>query len=103
MRVSIIRGGGVGGLTTRTDLDDSSLRENDRALFNQRLEDAIETSSSPPRQRLPDELQYEITLDSSKTTKTLRYSETDLPEPVRGLINWVDERPERKTSLDQPI
>jgi hypothetical protein len=102
MKVTIVRGGGIGGFTTRTDLDDASLNEPERSVFARQLEGAIDVSPSVSVPARPDEFQYEITLDAAKTIRTLRFSEAELPEAVRGLVNWVDGRPERTTALEQP-
>jgi hypothetical protein len=105
MKVSIVRGGGVAGVTTLTELDEGALSIDDAKAFRAKLADAqadLGTAGEGSASRHPDELQYELTLANGETTRTLRAGETTLPEHVRSLIAWVDTHPERTTRVLPP-
>jgi hypothetical protein len=97
VRISIVRGGGVAGITTRTELDSTRLHDDDAAELA-RLADAatLDPPATRPARR-PDELQYDVTLEDDAGSRSARYGETDLPDPVRVLIGWIDQRPETLT------
>jgi hypothetical protein len=96
VKVSITRGGGFAGITTRTELSSQSLPP-DAAHELERLALAVAPPEQPPT-RHPDELHYSVTVDDDEAT-TARYSDSTLPEGVRRLIAWIDQRPERSEQL----
>ena len=105
MKLSIVRGGGVAGVSTSTELDEAALSADDSKAFQAKLADAAsafdkagEGSAAPH----PDELQYEITLADDQTTRTVRAGETTLPEQLRTLIAWVDAQPQRMRRVLPP-
>jgi hypothetical protein len=97
VRISIVRGGGVAGFTTRTELDSARLRDDDAAQLLRLAGAATLDPPAAPPVREPDELQYDVTLEDESGSRTARYGETSLPETVRALIGWIDERPETVT------
>jgi hypothetical protein len=96
VNVSIIRGGGIGGIATRTQLDSEELPQ----AASRRLEElgSAVTPASDTTVSHPDETLYKVTVDGVTATHT----ETTLPEPVRALIEFVSERPERQDALELP-
>lgn len=101
MKVSILRGGGIGGLLTRTELNSEVLPSGDSRTFADKAQRALALSDAPASgERFPDELLYTIVVDDGNAARTLRFTEQTLPEPVRELIAWVDARPEREDRLE---
>jgi hypothetical protein len=109
MKLEIVRGGGLAGIATRTELDANVLDAEAAEGFTSRVREArVLSSSSEPRERAsgreperhPDEMLYELTAQDGGRTQTLRYAESQLPEDVRQLIAWVDGRPERSEAIE---
>jgi hypothetical protein len=98
MRVTVVRGGGLAGLVTRTELDDAALPPADAAALREHaqraglLGDAPATAAPTTH---PDEMQYELRVEDAGKTRALRFSDTTLPDPARELLQWIDARPER--------
>ena len=93
MNVSILRGGGVAGVTTSTRLAAEALPK--AACERLRELASAVAPADDAASRTPDELLYKVQVDGVTATHT----ETTLPEPVRALIDFVDERPEREDGL----
>jgi hypothetical protein len=93
MKVSTTRGGGFGGITTRVELDSASLPPDAARELKERAK-AVARAAEPPT-RLPDEMHYSVTVDAI----TKRYSDSTIPDDVRRLIEWIDQRPERKEEI----
>jgi hypothetical protein len=94
--VSIIRGGGLAGIATRTQLASDALpREAGERL--RELASAVAPGDAAAG-RHPDETLYKVEVNGLTAT----YTETTLPEPVRELIAFVDERPERRDAVEPP-
>lgn len=104
MKVTIVRGGGLAGLVKRTELADGELPATAAAEFDAltRSLPAVDPGRSDPAHA--DELSYELTVgdDSEALPRTLRFGESTLPDSVRALIEWVDARPEQKTTIAPP-
>ena len=97
MNVSIIRGGGIAGVATRTQLAADALPDGAPASGCSELAAAVAPADDAGG-RHPDETLYKVEVDGVTAT----YTETTLPEPVRALIDFVDERPERQDGLELP-
>ena len=96
MNVSITRGGGLAGVATRTQLASDALpREACERL--RELASAVAPADEAAA-RHPDETLYKVEVNGVTATHT----ETTLPEPVRALIDFVSERPERREGLAKP-
>src|SRR4029077_15692220 len=100
MKSEIVRGGGLAGLTTRTELETDALASEPAHTLAAHVRGAGLLGAPPPAppdpaERYPDELLYEVTAHHQGHVRTARYSEAQLPEEVRRLIAWVDGRPER--------
>jgi hypothetical protein len=105
MKVSVLRGGGIGGMLTRTELDSEALPAADAEVFERRIREAHVLDADPPaaaRPGHPDELAYEIDVDEGERRRTFRASEETTPEPLRALIEWIDSRPERDVRVEPP-
>ncbi len=101
MKVSIVRGGGVGGLVTRTELNSEALPAADSKTLAEKVERALALSDAPASgERFPDELLYTIAVDDGDGERTLHFREQTLPEQVRQLIAWIDSHPEREDRIE---
>jgi hypothetical protein len=101
VKVAILRGGGVAGFVTRTELESACLPEALRPEFERQLQRALEANlPSHVASGEVDEPRYEISLDNGDEPITLRFTDRDVPEPVRALIDWTDGRSERHTSIE---
>jgi hypothetical protein len=106
MKIEIVRGGGLAGIATRTELDSDALAPEPAHALVERVQgaglDASTSAQSGARATHPDELVYELTARHGGQATRARYSEADLPEDVRKLISWVDGRPERVEAIEPP-
>ena len=96
MKVSITRGGGLAGVATRTQLATDALPKEACERLRE-LASAVAPADEAAA-RHPDETHYKVEVDGVTATHT----ETTLPEPVRALIDFVSERPERQDALELP-
>jgi hypothetical protein len=96
VKVSIIRGGGLVGVATRTQLVSDALPEEAGERLRT-LASAVEPADDAGG-RAPDEQLYRVEIDGVSSV----HRETTLPEPVRALIEFVDQRPERTDALELP-
>jgi hypothetical protein len=95
MKLSVVRGGGIAGMTTRTELSSESLPPADARALEQKVAGSglLDMPSEPaPRAATPDEFQYELTVDHDAGSHTVRVPEGDLPDGVRSLIEWAEEK-----------
>jgi hypothetical protein len=98
VKVSVVRGGGIAGIATRTDVETEALPP-DAGRRLARLAAAVTpVADAPVAPAHPDETLYRVTVDGVTAT----YTESTLPEPVRELIDFVGARPERRESLELP-
>jgi hypothetical protein len=102
MRLTIVRGGGLGGFSTRTELDAAKLPADAAQAYAGKLRAAAGAQSRGAAPAHPDETSYELTIDAGGGPKVLRFTESTLPEEIRQLIAWVDSRPERVDRLSPP-
>ena len=101
MKLAIVRGGGIGGPVTMTELDSDKLSPADSQALVEQVDRAdLRNVPEPPTSRQqPDELLYEIVVDNGGERLIVRFSEATLPDEIRLLVQWIDGRPERSQSL----
>ena len=103
MKVSVVRGGGVGGFVTRTVLDSEGIPPGDSKTLAEKAQRALATSAVPASgERSPDELLYTVAVDDGGAERRLHFRERTLPEPVRELIAWIDSHPGREDRIEPP-
>ena len=107
MRVSVVRGGGLAGLVERTTADSEALAPDDAALLRSKIDDAgfFDLPGEVPLPGPgsgPDRFHYAITVEDDDRAHTIRRAETDLPEALVALIDWVSSVPGRRTGLTPP-
>jgi hypothetical protein len=105
VKVTIVKGGGIAGLATRTELATDALSPDDATALREKVaESGVLEATSPERRgaAFPDEQQYELTVEHKGESHTVRLGESDLPDSVRSLINWTESHPERKEEIEAP-
>jgi hypothetical protein len=102
MKVTIVRGGGIGGMTTRTTLESGTLPAAEAQALTSRVRGAALHEERPPESspRTPDDLLYEIAVDDAGHQVAQRFTDAAMPDEVRRLVEWVDARPERADSIE---
>jgi hypothetical protein len=100
VRLFVIRGGGLAGVTTRTEVDSGSLgaRELAERVESARLWDRAEPPAGSPG---ADETRYEISVEHEGRRRTLRVAEGDLPDDLRALVAWADGVPGRRFEIER--
>jgi hypothetical protein len=102
LKLTIVRGGGLAGITRQTELASEVLSADEAAELHDLVEGAEWLGGDAPREEPPghpDALSYEVSVEHQGRTTTRRFTEQTLPEPLRLLIAWVDSRPERRQSI----
>jgi hypothetical protein len=102
VKVSVVRGGGLAGLVTSTELDSADLATAEADA----LRTAVDRARSahvppPPGPGMPDRFGYEVRVEDDAGTETLRAREP-VPDPMRELIIFVQESPARKRRTGPP-
>ena len=105
MKVSIVRGGGVTGLVTTTEVESDSLSADDSGDLAAKIGEAG-VFDLPPRLAGEtggaDQMHYALTVEDEDRKHTVVMSEATMPEPVRALIEWVDSSPARQETAGRP-
>jgi hypothetical protein len=104
MKVTVVRGGGIAGMTTRTQLDSNTLPAGEAQTLSSFVQGAAlheGAKARPPAPATPDDLLYEISVEDAGTQVTQRYSEGNLPDDIRQLVQWIDSRPERSFGVER--
>jgi hypothetical protein len=94
VKVSIVRSGGPLGQPMRNVLDEEWLPPDARAEFRSRAQ-AVGEAATAERGSLGETL-YAVQVDDGGRVETGHYSDLTVPEDVRKLIAFVDDRPESK-------
>jgi hypothetical protein len=79
VKVTVVRSGGFAGLVKRGQSDSTT----DPMLT--RLVDRVDLAALPPPGRIPDQFEYEITIDG----RTTSVGEAQLNGPLRELVHHV--------------
>lgn len=105
MKISVVRGGGIAGLTSRVHLATEALPgEEARALEGRVRKSRLLTMPEPPRPstRHADQLLYAVTVDDGGSERTLHFSDETMSEELRSLIEWVDSHPKGEREVLPP-
>lgn len=102
MKIVIVRGGGIAGLTARTELDSGALPKSAaKTLAGELARADLEAIPEPAAtQRWPDSQLYEISVESRERSITAHFTDDSMPESVRLFMAWVGSRPERVESVE---
>jgi hypothetical protein len=102
LKLTIIRGGGLAGISRQTELASEALPPGEATKLHELVEGAGLLGEAAPREAPPvhpDEMSYEVIVEHEGRAQTQRFSEQTLPDPVRRLIASIDSRPERRQSI----
>jgi hypothetical protein len=103
MKVSVVRGGGLAGVTTATTLDSDDLSTPDAQTLRAKVEAArlsqLGAGHGPSQ---PDRFSYEVTVADGGQRQTVRVREQDLSEQLRDLITTVQTAPARRHEVQRP-
>jgi hypothetical protein len=105
MKLSVVRGGGIAGIASRTEVSTDSLSaEQARTLLEKVNQAGVlrHPEGDPGGVQHPDDLLYELTVEAEGRLHTVRLSESSLPEAVRSLIAWVDSVPSAQHTVERP-
>jgi hypothetical protein len=103
VKLSIVRGGGVAGFATRTEVSTDSLPpEQSRVLEEKVKQSGLRKlpEDAPAATRHPDDLLYEISVEDPAGVHTVRLSDSSTPDSVRSLIEWADSVSQRGPRIE---
>lgn len=103
LTLTIVRGGGVAGLVTRTEIDGDELAPAEAAELRERVAASglrgLASGSAAPAH--PDEQRYELTVRDGDGDHVVRLGERELPDGVRALVEWADGHPRRRLRVER--
>jgi hypothetical protein len=105
VKLTVIRGGGLAGLSRQAELSSDALQPAEATKLSELVEGAGLLGEAAPREAAPahpDEMGYEVSVEHEGRAQTLRFTEQTLPDSVRSLIAWIDSRPEHRKSIVPP-
>lgn len=105
VRVSVVRGGGFGGLIRTSTADTERLSPSDRQKLAALVEQAglFDAPAAPePDEPGPDRFTYAVTVEDKGQTRKATYSERSLPGEVRNLISWVSSVSGHEDHIEPP-
>jgi hypothetical protein len=105
VRVSVVRGGGFGGLirTTTADTDQLSPGDGEKlAVLVRQAGLSAAPAAESPEEPGPDRFTYAVTVEDEGHKRQGRFSERSLPEAVRNLISWVGAVSGHQESIEPP-
>jgi hypothetical protein len=103
MKVSVVRGGGLAGLVTTSELDSADLADPDAHALRTAVDRA--RAEQPPTAGGPsvaDRFRYEVSVEDEGRTETVRAGEPGVPDGLRELITLVEGSPARKRHTAPP-
>jgi emfourin len=105
VKLSVVRGGGLAGIATRTEVTSDVLSDEGARTLRDKVEQAgvlTMEDALPRRGSHPDESHYELVVEDEGREHSVRLSEGTMPESVRSLIAWADSVPEREERIEAP-
>ena len=104
MKVTIVRGGGLAGIVTETEVDSDQLTPEDADTLEVQVKDAglssVSDDETPPSHA--DEVSYRVTVDDGGESQSVTLREGSMPDAVRSLIAWIDTVPGHKKRISPP-
>jgi hypothetical protein len=104
LKLTIVKGGGIAGVVTRTELASDALSPDDAAQLRDKVADSgvLEATTPETRERsMPDAQQYELTVEQDDGTHSVRLGEAELPDSVRSLIAFAESHPKREETIER--
>jgi len=107
VRVSVIRGGGFGGLvrTTAADTKRLSPADGDKLAALVRQAGLLDAPAAQARDQAPgepDRFTYAVTVEDEGQRRAASFPERSLPDAVRNLISWVGTVDGHEESVEMP-
>ena len=102
MKVTVVRGGGF-GLVTTSSVDSASLPDQDAEALRAAVERSgiLEGADLAPVPRHPDAQAYTLTVQDRGATRSVQLRDP-LPEGIRSLIAWIDSAPGVERQITPP-
>jgi hypothetical protein len=99
--VSVVRGGGIAGISTRTTLVGDDLPGHEVETLSRLVQQAglVRGAAAGSAAGGADQQLYEVEVVDDAGRVSARFGEEDLPDEVRELVAWIDARPERSRQL----
>ena len=91
MRVSCRKTGGIAGLKISADIDFEKLSSSEQKEFMNLVERAklFEQPSKPDGKAMPDQNQYEITIEDNGKKNSFMTNDASASEELMDLIDWL--------------
>lgn len=107
-KLSIVRGGGLAGLVTRSELSSDALSDDDVGLLENYVQNAgmltyAATEPDDASQPNPDEFNFEVTIERDGASRTVRAPESAMPEALAALVAWMEKHPHTERSVERPM
>ncbi len=99
MRINFERTGGFANVPLRAEIDTAQMTP-ERAQELARLIEQARPLDQPGQQSsssMPDDLQYQVTIEDSSGTKTIRTSDSAAKDELKLLFDWLGEEALRKS------
>jgi hypothetical protein len=100
VKLSITRGGGLAGVPIQTELVSDELPPDAAQELEAHAKAVVPAAA--PRSRSPDEMLYTVRIEADDGVREAHYTDSTLPEEVRSLIAWTDQRPEKREEIGPP-
>jgi hypothetical protein len=92
MKVTVVRGGGLAGIVTETEVDSDQLSPDDADALEAKVREAglfdLNDEATPPS--YADEVSYRLSIEDDERSHTVTLREGTLTDTVRSLISWLD-------------
>ncbi|HTL89297.1 MAG TPA: protealysin inhibitor emfourin [Leptolyngbya sp.] len=94
MRVTLEQSGGFAGLITTKTIDTQDLSPPEAEQLKRWVKDAnfFQLKSIAEASPQPDRFNYTLSVKMDSQTHSIQVSETNVPEKLKPLLNWVQQR-----------
>ncbi len=104
MKVTVVRGGGLAGIVTETEVDSDQLSPDDADALEAKVREAglfdLDDDASPPS--YADEVSYRLSIEDGERSHTATLREGTLPDTVRSFISWLGAVPGHHKRISPP-
>ncbi|OLE14083.1 MAG: hypothetical protein AUI36_39355 [Cyanobacteria bacterium 13_1_40CM_2_61_4] len=104
MKLRIVRGGGLAGLATVTEVDSNALPAQEAEALSSKVAEMgfFDLPASFGSSEEPDRFNYAVTVSEANQTHTVTGGEQQLPQSMRSLISWVSSLPGAESHVERP-
>jgi len=104
-KLSIVRGGGLAGMVTKTELSSDKLSDDDAVLLRERSDEAGLLAPAPARagggdHPTADEFSYEVTVVRDGNSQTVQVNEGTMSDALKSLLSWVEQHPQTAQTIE---